>query len=76
MLGDGVTLTAIGVAAGGVASLLAIRMLRSMFSGLGAVELVPCSAAAALVAAVAIVASGVPAWRTTRLDAARTLRAD
>jgi predicted permease len=73
---EGAALTALGVGVGGAASIAAIRVVRSMFSGLAAVDVGVCILAVGPLVVAAFIASYLPARRIARLDAARALRAD
>ncbi len=69
-------LAAAGVAFGLAAAAAAGRLLESMLFGVTATDPVIFTAAAALLAAVAIVAASVPATRAARVDPMTVLRAD
>jgi predicted permease len=64
----------LGVAIGMVVSLWASTFVVSLLYGLAPHDLVTLAGAAAMLAAVAVVAGAVPAWRASRLDAATVLR--
>jgi ABC-type antimicrobial peptide transport system permease subunit len=51
------------------------RLLSSLLYGVGAGDPVTLVGVVALLALIAIVASALPAWRASRLDPSRTLRA-
>jgi putative ABC transport system permease protein len=72
----GVSLTAIGVVVGGVASLAAVRLLRSYLWGVRPNDPTTFVSVGAILLVVAVLASLIPAWRVLRLDPAMTLRAE
>jgi predicted permease len=72
----GLTLTLIGVALGGVASLAASPVLRSLVWGVSPSDPLTLAAAGLGVVLVALVASVLPALRILRLDPAEVLRSD
>jgi len=76
VLQDGVRLTLVGVGIGAVASALAARALGRLLYGIGPTDPVTFAAVAGLLAAVALVASYVPASRATRVDPVVALRAE
>jgi ABC-type antimicrobial peptide transport system permease subunit len=67
-------LVTIGVAAGGVASLWASRFVSALLYGVTPRDPVTFVAAGVALAAIALAAGGVPAWRAAHLDPARVLR--
>ena len=69
-------LCAVGACVGLMASLVAGRLLSSMLFGVAAWDPLTLTAAAAVVLAVAAIASAVPAWRAARVDPAAALRAE
>jgi predicted permease len=74
VLGHGLTVIAAGIGLGTVAGLAVLRLLRSLLFGVTPADPATFLAAAALLALVALVASGVPAWRATRVDPMTALR--
>jgi predicted permease len=72
----GVTLAAIGVAAGALASVPATRLLQSFLWGVQPGDPVTFVSVIAVLLAVSFVASVIPALRILRLDPALTLRAE
>lgn len=74
VLGEGVRLAIVGVAAGLVAALFLTRLLRSLLFDVSPADPVAMIGAALLLLTVAAVASTVPAWRATRVDANKSLR--
>ena len=76
VLGRAALLTGAGLAAGGAAALLATRFLRSLLFGVEPTDPVTFAGVALGVAAVALVASWLPARRAERLDPVRALRSE
>jgi predicted permease len=76
VLGQGLRLTALGVAIGLAAAAVASRAIAAMLFGVSRLDPVTYLSVVALLAAVSAIACGVPAWRASRLDPAKTLRAD
>jgi putative ABC transport system permease protein len=74
VLVNGAALTRIGLAIGILGSLALTRLLGDLLFGVGARHPVTMGAAAAILAAVAIVASYVPARRAAGLDPLNALR--
>jgi putative ABC transport system permease protein len=75
-VGDGLRLAGTGVLIGLGLSLATARLLRGMLFGVGVYDPAAFLAAPALLALVALVACGVPAWRAARVDPAVALRQD
>ena len=75
VMGKGMTLAAIGVAVGAPAALLTRRLMSSLVSEAAETDLVMCLSASALVLALALVASYLPARRALRSDPIAALRA-
>ena len=73
---QGMLLTAVGLAVGLIASLMATPVLQSMLINLPATDLVTFAGVSALLIAIALVACYVPARRATRIDPIATLRAE
>lgn len=69
-----VTLVAAGGAAGLVASLLLTRSLSGILYGVGPFDLPSFAAAVTALLVAGVLASALPAWRTTRVDPLVTLR--
>ena len=67
---------AVGVAAGGLASIAAARLLAPYLFGVGAYDAVAYGGVFALLAAVSLVASWLPARRAGRVSPASVLRGD
>jgi len=76
VLAEGMSPAVIGIVIGGVAALLAARVLERLVFGISASDPVTLVAVAATLAFVALLASLVPAWRAARLDPLKVLRAD
>jgi len=76
ILGQGLRLAAIGVAAGLVAAALVSRLARSLLFGVSAADPAVLGAAVAVVTAAAVAACAVPALRAARVDPVVALRAE
>ncbi len=74
VLGQGLTLTMIGVAAGLALALALTRFLSSLLFGVGAADPITFAAIALLLAVVALAASFLPARRATKVDPITALR--
>jgi len=70
----GARLTIIGIAIGGVAGVALAQLLRSVLYGVSATDPRTPLAVAALLLAVALLATVIPAWRALRVDPATVLR--
>jgi predicted permease len=68
------TLLVVGLIVGGIASIGAARWARALLFGLRPDDPVTISAAVIALALVAMLASGVPAWRASRLEPTAALR--
>ena len=75
VLGQALTLAAIGVAAGAGGAWMLTRLMQKLLFGVEPSDPVTFAAVAALLAAVAAAAAVVPALRATRVDPAIALRA-
>jgi putative ABC transport system permease protein len=73
VLAQGVRLSLIGVVGGVVASLAVARVLRSLLYGVTPTDLVTFATATALLVALSLLASYIPAWRATKIDPMQTL---
>jgi putative ABC transport system permease protein len=73
---QGMTLTGLGVALGAVGSVAATQAILAMLFGVSRLDPVTYLAVTALLAGVALLACGVPAWRAARVDPASTLRVE
>lgn len=76
VLGDGMRVAAIGVIVGGLGSLAAVRVLRSLFGGVAANDPRPTAVAVAVLALAMVSAAYLPARRAARLNPADALRSD
>jgi putative ABC transport system permease protein len=65
-----------GIAIGLVGAIAATRAIATMLFGVTRLDPTTYAGVVALLAAVALLACCLPAWRAARLDPARTLRAD
>jgi predicted permease len=74
VLRKGMGLTTAGLAAGIAAALVAARLVGSMLPGVSAADPIAVGAAALFLAAVALLASYIPARRATKVDPIVTLR--
>ncbi|MDQ3997332.1 MAG: ABC transporter permease, partial [Gemmatimonadota bacterium] len=75
ILRDGTLLVATGIALGLAAAFWLTRFLRALLFGIGTTDVTTYAAVALLLAAIALVASYVPARRATRVDPLVALRA-
>jgi predicted permease len=73
---QGMTLTLLGAGLGVLGALAATRVLTTMLFGISRLDLVTYVSGVALLAAVALIACGLPAWRASRLDPAGVLRSE
>jgi predicted permease len=76
VVANGMTLTVIGLAVGFVVSLAAVRLLRTILSGVSIYDPWAFAAGAVVLAAAALVACYLPARRATRLDPMVALRSE
>jgi len=76
IMGGALRLAGVGVLIGLAVALVGARLLASQLYGVGARDPFTYAAICALLAAVALVASWVPAWRATRIDPMAALRAE
>lgn len=74
VIGDGLALALVGVCLGLVCSALFTRLLRSFLYGLSPTDAETFAAVALLWTAVALLASCVPAYHSTRVDPLTSLR--
>lgn len=74
VLGQGLALTVIGLVAGLAGAAALTRYLEALLFGVAATDAATFGAVAVLLAAVAALASLVPAWRATRVDPIDVLR--
>jgi putative ABC transport system permease protein len=76
VLGEGMAVGALGLAAGLAGALGASRVLGSLLFGIEARDPVTFGAAAFVLATVAMIACGAPAWRASRVDPVVALRGE
>ena len=76
VVGQGAAMTAAGLAVGLICSLLVTRVMGSLLYGVGATDPATFGLALLLLAAVALLASYIPARRATRVDPVLALRQD
>ena len=76
VLREGLWLTLCGVAIGLAGAVAATRSISAMLFGVSPLDPLTYFGVIALLAAVSLIACGVPAWRAARVDPATTLRAD
>ena len=74
VLRDGVRLTCWGLAIGLAAAWAGARRLESLLFGVDAHDATSFAATALVIAAIALIASAVPAWRTSRIAPSEALR--
>jgi predicted permease len=75
-LSDGLAPVLIGLLAGLAGGAAVVRLIRSMLYGIGFFDWSVFSTVVLVIAVTAAMASIFPAWRTTRLDPAQSLRAE
>jgi predicted permease len=76
ILVQGLRVALYGILAGVIVALAATRFLASLLYGVGATDPATFAAVAALILAVAIAATALPAWRASRIDPIVSLRTD
>jgi len=76
VIGQGMTLTALGVAVGIVGSVAATRAIASLLYGVTALDPVTYAGVVATLALASLAACSAPAWRAARVDPAIALRAE
>ena len=76
VIGEGMWLAAVGGIVGGLGTVVALRVVRSRFSGVEPVDLVSATVAAAVLTLAMLAATYLPARRASRLDPLETLRCD
>jgi predicted permease len=74
VLRQGMTLTGIGVAMGIAGAAVATRALTGLLFGISPLDAVTYGGVIGLLAAVAVIACGLPAWHAVRTDAMEALR--
>jgi ABC-type antimicrobial peptide transport system permease subunit len=76
VLGDGLRLAGVGIAAGLFGALLLSNVLATLLFEVSPRDPVALAATAALVVATSLLAAALPALRASRIDPARALRAE
>jgi predicted permease len=76
VLTQGLRVALYGILAGVLVALAATRFLASLLYGVGATDALTYAVVTALVLAVALTATALPAWRASRIDPIVSLRAD
>ena len=76
VVGKGLLLAGVGIAIGLAGAFALTRLLSSLLYGVNATDLLTFAGVTSLLAAVAIAASFIPAWRATRVDPVIALRCD
>ena len=76
VVGEGLTLAAVGLAAGVAGALGLTRLLTSLLFGVAPTDPATFAAVTVVLLAVALASTAVPAWRASRVDPVRTLRAE
>ncbi len=74
VLRHGAVLTVIGIVLGLIGAAAISRVMTSLLFGISAMDIATFAAAPVILAAIAILASYVPAWRATRVDPVVALR--
>jgi ABC-type antimicrobial peptide transport system permease subunit len=73
---QGMTLTALGAVIGLAGAIAASRAIGAMLFGVSRLDPITYVSVIGLLAAVSVIACGLPAWRAARVDPAMTLRTD
>jgi len=76
VIGEGMWPTLVGIAIGAVAALGSARLLEKLVFGVSATDPLTLAAVGGTLAAVALLASLIPAYRASRIDPLNALRAD
>ena len=76
VLGEGLLIATVGVALGLAGSAAVTRLMQNQLVGITARDPIAFAGGGLLLLVVAVVASGVPAWRATRVDPVVALRAE
>jgi predicted permease len=76
VLGGAVRMAIVGIAIGGAGALAATRALKGLLFGVTAADPVTFVAVALVLLVVTVIASGLPAWRASRVDPIVALRRD
>jgi putative ABC transport system permease protein len=73
---EGMSPVLVGIGAGTIAALASARVMKTLVFGVSASDPLTLAAVAATLALVALIASVVPAYRASRLDPVKVLRAE
>jgi ABC-type antimicrobial peptide transport system permease subunit len=73
---EGMSPVLVGIAAGTIGALASARVMNTLVFGVSASDLLTLSGVAATLVLVALAASAIPAYRASRLDPVKVLRAD
>lgn len=76
ILRQGLRVTLSGIITGAVLAFALTRLLEALLYGVGATDLPTFMSAMLLILAVAALATAIPAWRASRIDPVRSLRAE
>ena len=76
VVAEGMTPAIVGIVLGTLAALLSARLLERLVFGVSASDPLTLAAVAGTLTAVALLASLLPAWRASRLDPLKVLRAE
>jgi predicted permease len=76
VLGEGMRLAALGAILGGLGTVAALRVVRSLFTGVESIDLVSAASALAVLALAMLAATYVPARQASRLNPVDALRCD
>ena len=76
VVGDGVRVTAVGIALGGAAALGVGRFVAPLLFHVSPRDPATLATVAIVLLGVAVAASGIPAWRASRVDPTAALRSD
>jgi putative ABC transport system permease protein len=76
ILGQGIKVTAYGLAAGIATAFALTRFLNTLLYGVAATDMTTFAVVTAIVLGVAVFATAVPAWRAARIDPLASLRAE
>jgi ABC-type antimicrobial peptide transport system permease subunit len=76
VIGQGMSMTAIGLLLGLGGSVIVARLFRSLLFGVNSIDPIALIAAPCLMAVVALAACLIPAWRASSVPAAEALRSE